>query len=271
MKRKSFGEGNIHDFHIDDEWTGNFIVLGTTGSGKTTLIRYMTEAKFEGLSQGGQFRISVDSVTQESKVYKTGRIKMHDTSVTLKFRDTVGFGAKDMASKTILKDTFLDVVGDFDKIRGCVLVHKCERHREGGAQDLEQIKQMLDTMGLNIGKHLLIVITHTGHLSEETQETYTADIRKKVLEDVPEDRVIHVNFANLSELNEHHRCASSLQNFSFILFLSLQSFEPLPRFGFLIHDESPTPPSQRQLLNAHTRDDLKSFQSLLRFGFLIHD
>ncbi len=169
------------------------------------LARYMTEARFEGLAQGGQFRIGVDSVTQESRVYKTGRIQMDDTSVTLKFRDTIGFGARDMASKTILKDTFLDVVGDFDKVRGCVLVHKCERYREGGAQDIKQIKQMLDTMGLHIGKHLLIVITHTGHLSEETQEEYTADIRKKVLEDIPEDRVIHVNFANLSELNDHHR------------------------------------------------------------------
>jgi ABC-type Fe3+/spermidine/putrescine transport system ATPase subunit len=40
-KRRSsgHGEGRIHDFHVDEEWHGNFIVLGTTGSGKTTLIR----------------------------------------------------------------------------------------------------------------------------------------------------------------------------------------------------------------------------------------
>ncbi len=165
----------------------------------------MTEATFEGLSKGGKFRVSIDSVTTESKIYKTGRINLGDSSVTLKFRDTVGFGAKDMESKTILKDTFLEVVADFDKIRGCVLVHKCERYREGGAQDIQQIQQMLSTMGLDITKHLLLVITHTGHLSEEVQEAYSKEIRERVLKDIPADRVIHVNFANLDELNDYHR------------------------------------------------------------------
>jgi hypothetical protein len=33
-------DGNVHDHEEDKDWTGNFVVLGTTGSGKTTLIRY---------------------------------------------------------------------------------------------------------------------------------------------------------------------------------------------------------------------------------------
>ena len=32
-------DGNVHSFAQEKDWTGNFIVLGTTGSGKTTLIR----------------------------------------------------------------------------------------------------------------------------------------------------------------------------------------------------------------------------------------
>jgi len=32
-------DGNVHCFAQEKDWTGNFIVLGTTGSGKTTLIR----------------------------------------------------------------------------------------------------------------------------------------------------------------------------------------------------------------------------------------
>eukprot|EP00960_Hanusia_phi_P035545 751779-Hanusia_phi.AAC.1 len=195
----------IHDFETHDEWNGNFIVLGTTGSGKTTLVRYMTEKSTQGLSKGGQFRLSLDSVTEESRVYKTPKIKFGDVSVTLKFRDTIGFGAKDMESKLILKETFLKVVTDFDKIRGVILVHKCERYREGTAQDLEKIKRMLDTMGLDIKKHLLVVVTHTAHLSTDTQLAYSEEIREKIHKDVPVDRIIHVNFAKTEELNDYHK------------------------------------------------------------------
>ncbi len=36
------GDGKrVHDFLTEEEWTGSFIVLGTTGSGKTTLIKYV--------------------------------------------------------------------------------------------------------------------------------------------------------------------------------------------------------------------------------------
>jgi type IV secretory pathway VirB4 component len=36
------GDGKrVHDFLTEEEWTGSFIVLGTTGSGKITLIKYV--------------------------------------------------------------------------------------------------------------------------------------------------------------------------------------------------------------------------------------
>ena len=31
----------VHNFPGEEEWTGKFVVLGTTGSGKTTLIKYV--------------------------------------------------------------------------------------------------------------------------------------------------------------------------------------------------------------------------------------
>jgi hypothetical protein len=60
-------------------------------------------------------------------------------------------------------------------------------------------------MGLDFKKHLLLVITHTGHLSDETKENYTREICKKVIPEVPAERVIHVNFANVDELNSCHK------------------------------------------------------------------
>ena len=167
--------------------------------------RYMTTLNFKEMARGPNFRTSLDSQTTESKMYSTPKIKIDGTSVSLKLRDTVGFGAKDMETKNILKDTFLDVVSDFEKIRGCILVHKCERFREGGYKDLEQIKQMFETMGLHFKKHLLLVITHTGHLSEETKANYSSDVIDKVIPEIPLERVVHVNFANLEELNDHHK------------------------------------------------------------------
>jgi hypothetical protein len=155
--------------------------------------------------KGGKFRISLDSQTTEGKLYKTPKMTINGVSTTLKLRDTVGFGAMDLKTSAILKKTFLDLVSDFDKIRGCILVHKCERYREGGHKDLEDIKNMFKTMGLDFNKHLLLVITHTGHLSEETKNAYTQEIRTKVLPEVPADKIIHCNFANMEELNEYHR------------------------------------------------------------------
>jgi len=148
---------------------------------------------------------SLKSQTTESKLYSTPKIKIDDVWVSLKLRDTVGFGAKDMETKNILKETFLEVVGDFEKIRGCILVHKCERLREGGHKDLEQIKQLFETMGLKFDEHLLLVVTHTGHLSEETKQKYSDELREGPLPEIPIERIMHVNFANPDELNEHHK------------------------------------------------------------------
>ena len=149
---------------------------------------------------------SLKSQTTESKLYSTPKIKIDGVWVSLKLRDTVGFGAKDMETKNILKDTFLEVVGDVgEKIRGCILVHKCERLREGGFKDLEQIKQLFETMGLKFDEHLLLVVTHTGHLSEETKQKYSDELREGPLPEIPIERIMHVNFANPDELNEHHK------------------------------------------------------------------
>lgn len=149
---------------------------------------------------------SLKSQTTESKLYSTPKIKIDDVWVSLKLRDTVGFGAKDMETKNILKDTFLEVVGDVgEKIRGCILVHKCERLREGGHKDLEQIKQLFETMGLKFDEHLLLVVTHTGHLSEETKQKYSDELREGPLPEIPIERIMHVNFANPDELNDQHK------------------------------------------------------------------
>ncbi len=166
----------------------------------------MTETRLDDLhKKGGKFGVSLDSQTKEGCVYRSKKMSINGVSTTLKLRDTVGFGAMDMKTNVILKKTFLDLVSDFDKTRGCILVHKCERYREGGHKDLQDIKNMFKTMGLDFNKHLLLVITHTGHLSEETKNAYTQEIRTQVLPEVPADKIIHINFANLLELNEDHR------------------------------------------------------------------
>jgi hypothetical protein len=154
---------------------------------------------------GGAFGIGPLSNTTEGIVYKSPIMTINGISTTLKLRDTVGFGAMDMKTNDILKKTFLDLVSDFDKTRGCILVHKCERYREGGHKDLEDMKNMFKTMGLDFNKHLLLVITHTGHLSEETKTRYTQELRTEVLPEVPADKIIHINFANVEELEEKHR------------------------------------------------------------------
>ena len=74
--------------------------------------------------KGGKFGVSLDSQTKEGCVYRSKKMSINGVSTTLKLRDTVGFGAMDMKTNVILKKTFLDLVSDFDQIRGCILVDK---------------------------------------------------------------------------------------------------------------------------------------------------
>ena len=177
--------------------------------------RYMTTTKMSDLGDYGDFKMSTDSVTtwkgkgkDESGAamkVESGLIQYKGCNVKLKLRDTVGFGAKDMESADILKETVLEVAAFFEKIRGCILVHKCERYRTGGAKDVGEMKKAMKTLGLDFNKHLLVVITHSAHLSDEKQQEYSSQIRLKIDKGIPKERVIHVNFANLEELNEDFR------------------------------------------------------------------
>ena len=87
--------------------------------------RYMTNPKIGDMSKDGKpFGTSTASQTTCGKVYKSPKMKIDGVSVSIKLRDTAGFGAKDMETKNILFDTFKAVVTDFDKLRGCILVHQ---------------------------------------------------------------------------------------------------------------------------------------------------
>ena len=177
----------------------------------------MTTKSLQELGKNPDFKMSTDSVTLSARDDKNGKeenialkhvsgvIKRNGTSVKLGLRDTVGFGANDLKSEDILKKTVLEVADDFEKIRGCILLHKCERYRTGGADDVNAMKHAMKTLGLNFNKHLLLVITHSAHLSKKHQDQYSAEIRAKVSNQISPDRVLHVNFANLAELNEDFR------------------------------------------------------------------
>ena len=172
----------------------------------------MTTKKLQDLGKHSDFKMSTDSVTMweekrgkeesQARKHESALIKRNGCSVKLGLRDTVGFGAKDQESKDILKQTVLEVVQDCEKIRGCILVHKCERYRTGGAQDVQDMKDAMKKLGLDFNKHLLLVITHSAHLSKEHQDKYSAEISQKISGQIPKDKVIHVNFANLAEMNE---------------------------------------------------------------------
>ena len=140
---------------------------------------------------GKPFGTSTGSQTTKSKVYKSPKIKIDEVSVSIQLRDTPG-----------LEATANDAIADvpkFEKIRGCILVHK----RERGWRDFEQTKQIFRTMGLEFKQHLLVVVTHTGNVSDSEQQRYSDEIQKENSE-VPADRIIHVNVDDLEEWNEGH-------------------------------------------------------------------
>ena len=181
----------------------------------------MTTKTLKELAEHGDFKIDTNSVTQtpddakkksskkdeskEAQMHRSGIVKYLDMNVNLGLRDTVGFGAEDMKSRDILKQTVLEVASDFEKVRGCIFVHKCERYRSGGADDVREMKKAMKTLGLDFNKHLLLVITHTAHLNDTVRDEYSEKIRKKISASIPQDKVVHVNFANLGEMNDDYR------------------------------------------------------------------
>jgi hypothetical protein len=196
----------------------HFVLLGTTGSGKTTLAAAMAS------STSTEFAHKVGQAGLTSATRQCGAIKSKKTHVLpsatpgedpqhmeVSFLDTVGFGAEDIKSKDILAKTFENILKE-PVVNGFILIiNGGNRFQEDFAKrDLQYIREMIGHfVKVDFGLNILVVVTHTHDLNEITQEQCSNDLHEMFKKHLPagnsvisRHNIMHCNFANWSELNE---------------------------------------------------------------------
>ena len=141
----------MHRFASRRVFDGNFIVLGSTGSGKTTLIKSMTAENEDdtlSLAAIGLNELGPQSMTTKARDYQSPQMDLPDPAdrdgvrmlpTTLKMKDTVGFGAEDLLTCDIITDTLRTILRDTKEVNAFVIVHKAERKARPGPQNLANV------------------------------------------------------------------------------------------------------------------------------------
>ncbi len=176
---------------------GTFVVLGAAGSGKTTLINYITQKE-------GPCGSHPDTYTDRSTQYDSGLLTIDDIQLKLRFLDTIGFDAHDVKSDELfvqLSEAII-VMGD-PRVNAVILVHKMERFRSHFWGDLEKILKMFQLFQIK-PEHVLVVITHSALYSDDVKMEYQHQLFEKLKErhnNVLETNIMHVNFIKATEIH----------------------------------------------------------------------
>eukprot|EP00298_Acanthocystis_sp_HF-20_P011513 c19433_g1_i1.p1 GENE.c19433_g1_i1~~c19433_g1_i1.p1 ORF type:complete len:289 (+),score=34.95 c19433_g1_i1:26-892(+) len=190
----------VHNNPTKTFFRGTYIVLGSTGSGKSTLINYMTQTDTSDMLDSS-FGSSVNSVTKGFNVVESKRTTINDVEAEFRFMDSIGFDAHDIDNDRLFRNITKQILlmGD-PRINAVVLVHKMERFRSKFAHDLDNILRMFKLFDIK-KEHILVVITHSALYSDDVREKYTKDLSKKLYEYVRETNIMHVNFVKYSEID----------------------------------------------------------------------
>lgn len=191
-----------------DLQTRKVIVIGSVGSGKTSLCRYVT-----GLYDANkESKMSGHSITKGVRQYKGqylssnhvsaagGLCSMSTTKIQYIMTDSEGYGADDFSNDT-LKNQLVSVLKFETELHCVILVVSFERFRNGLRDDLNHLIGNIRTLGL-AKEHMIVCFTHC--------EMYTADVKKRYLEEfkeyysftIDDSDVIFGCFPNISEINE---------------------------------------------------------------------
>ncbi len=196
----SFCSASTNSFTLDtghksiELMHGTFVVLGAAGSGKTTLINYITQKQ-------GPCGSHPDTYTNRSTQYDSGLLTIDGAQLKLRFLDTIGFDAHDVKSDELfvqLSEAII-VMGD-PRVNAVILVHKMERFRSHFWRDLEKILKMFQLFQIQT-EHILVVITHSTLYNDDVKLEYQHQLFEKLSDKVLESNIIHVNFIKAAEIH----------------------------------------------------------------------
>jgi GTPase SAR1 family protein len=181
--------------------TKTFLVLGPTGSGKTTFINHICKEEFKdmkGMSSGTKSCTTLES----AEIVTSDEIEFEGEKTTYRFMDSVGFDAADVEADDIFIKMSKDLVeSGSSSVNGLILVHKMERMRGGVAAEMGKVKKMFDMFDIH-PEQIMLVITNSLLYGKKVQKRYSEEIKKYFTDSY---NVAHFNFLDSSELSKQFK------------------------------------------------------------------
>lgn len=190
------------------------IVIGSVGSGKTSLCRYVTglydknmESKMSGhsvtkgvVAYKGKY-LKVESATPPSSTAKTNCFETDevDTKIQFTMTDSEGYGTDSFSSDN-LKNQLLKSLKFETELNAVIIVVSFERFRMGLKGDLDHLVGNIKTLGL-CKEHTIVCFTHCELYSDEVKERYFNEFKQYYSFDIDKENVIFGCFPNISEIN----------------------------------------------------------------------
>lgn len=190
------------DRSVCDLRTKKTIVIGSVGSGKTSLCRYVAG----DYDETTESKLCGGSVTMGIKMYRGKYIGMdaapgETTGANVQTQytmiDSEGYGA-DTYSSDNLRNQLVNAL-KFETELNCVIICvSFERFRNGLKADLTHLLGVIKTLGLE-KEHLLVVFTHCEIYKKELREAYVDEFKKYYNFDFGNSYVFGC-FANMGEV-----------------------------------------------------------------------
>jgi len=189
------------DKKICDLQTRKAIILGSVGSGKTSLGKYVA-GDYEGSNES---RLSGKSVTIGVKTYRgkyLGSNESSNTQTQYTMIDSEGYGADGFSSDN-LRNQLVNAL-KFETELNCVIICvSFERFRNGLKEDLTHLLGVIKTLGLG-EESLLMVFTHCEVYKPEKREEFVKEFKEYFKFDFGKNYVFCC-FANMNEVNDNYK------------------------------------------------------------------